>query len=364
MASTTLPGGNRSFFETSFPLLDVFDKSVNRTCYVLLSQAIFESGSSEAEPQESEDYARDKHEGDVLADWSVLRPNPFTLWCSSNEVHLGPGWLPLPMGMAYDLHNRLGHEHQTKPPLMGFTYTAGNASGSGHAEPYCPAFAGFEKFANKSLTRQSDIMAFQFFSDDSNPWKFPDDRAIRGWTASHALPGAPDVENSFSDLGDMFHVVQEKVQIYHTTLGWDGRGAGIVCQEDNGYNFPGCQYHHFKPLSDRRPLSGAFPYAAMRYQCSGADQGVLCDYYPFPPLAVDELGNYLTKRSLSAQSDGILYAIPLTTTWVQWAVVAMLLVALASNVGSIMFLGYPYFKQLGHSLVGRVLELRLYKRSA
>ena len=365
VAMTAFPSGQRSHFE-NFTMLDVFGKVVNETCYVLLSQATFENGSFLAEPREFPARKGALPEGDVLVDWYALRPNPFTLWCSSNDTHSGPGWLPLPMDTAYTLLNSLAHEragHVPQSAPYGGRYMAGLTAAN---RTYCPVYQGFEGLASTPLTRQANMMGVQLFPANSNPWKFPDEQAMRRWTSTQREFGAPSVDNSFTSLGDMYEDVQQRVVDYYAILGWEGKGAGVPCQSKNGFIYPVCKYHHKISVSDRRPLSGAFPYATLRYQCSGADQGVLCDYYKYPPLAVDEQGNYLSKRSLSAQSDSVLFDVSPTTVWVQWAVVAMLVVALASNLSSIVFLGYPFFRHSVHYVAERARKLYadFFKRQA
>ena len=330
-------------------MLDVHGKSVNQTCYVLLSQAIFQAGIKTDVPG-----------ADVWEDWYSLGPNPFTLWCSSNESHLGPGWLPLPMDTAYSLLNGLGTAdgQDALPDLKNFTYTAGHASGNGDTVPDCPVHKGFERLANTSLTRQAEIMAFPLLANPTNPWKIPDVHAILKWESlSKNTTGTPAVENDYSVFGDRYNAVQQDVINYLTILGWEGKGAGLPCQTQAGYNYPGCQYHKDINISVGRPLSRAFPYAALRYQCSGADQGVLCDYSAWPPLAVDVLGNPLTKKTLFAQPDWILYDIAPTSVWVEWAVAAMLIVTVVSNLGSLVFLGYPFLGRLLHVIAAHARQV-------
>lgn len=349
VASTALPGGNHSQF-ADLNLLDVLGHPINQTCFVLLSQAVFQNRSYKAETWETPGS-----ESDMLAHWHSLRPNPFTLWCSSNQTKLGPGWLPLPSDMAYTLLNGTGSFQE--PDLKTFMSSARISASNGSVKPVCPAEKGFERLANVSLTKQGDIMALQLFRDASNPWVFPDDQEIRSWARPHAVFHAPAVENSYTDFEDTYQHMQDKVLDYYATLGWEGKGAGFPCQSSNGYNYPWCQYHNFLRKQEGRPLSGAIPYAALRYQCSGADQGVLCDYSTSPPLAVDELGNYLTLKSLSAQHNYILYDETPTAAWVKWAVIAMLIVALMSNVGSMIFLAYPVFQGFNNAVVNSVGNL-------
>ena len=234
-----------------------------------------------------------------------------------------------------------------QPIVENVTWVAGRALGSSDDVLYCPIYMGIERFADTLLTKRSDIMAFPLLSKQSHPWRIPNAKASGSWESVKAGGySAPAVVNDYTVLRDMHDHVQDEVINYFNTLGWEGIRAGFPCQSSDGFYYPRCQYHRDITVSVDRTLSRAFPYAALKYQCSGADRGVLCDYSEFPPLAVDGQGNYLTKKTLLAQPNWVLYDITPTSAWVQWAVVAMLIVTVVSNLGSFVFLGYPFLKRL------------------
>ena len=355
MAKMAGPGGQHSLFE-NLTLLDKSGQYINRTCYVLLSQTVFGHGSFRAEPRESpvsdSVHPGSESEDHMLMDWHAMRPNPLMLWCSPNQTSLGPGWLPLPMATAYDLLKGVGSFPE--PDLNAMRLTTGVSSSGGNDKPACPENKGFEGHANVLLTRQGDVMAYQLLPNYSNPWLFPDELAMQ---SQHSVFHPPAVANSYTGFGGMYNDVQSMAMGYYTALGWEGKGSGFPCQSNHGYKYPWCQYHHKIKVLDRRPLSSAMPYATLRYQCSGADHGVLCDYSANPPLAVDELGNRLSRQSLASQDNAILYdgtkiGEKVTTVWVEYAVVAMLLVAFASNLGSVLYLAFypfPYLGRLKHA---------------
>lgn len=80
-------------------------------------------------------------------------------------------------------------------------------------------------------------------------------------------------------------------------------------------------------------------YSSLQYQCSQVVNGVLCDYSVDPPLSVDAEGRFLNKKLLSKQSSANLYVTGLTTTSVEYAVIAMLAVAFVAIFGTLAVLG-------------------------
>ena len=66
--------------------------------------------------------------------------------------------------------------------------------------------------------------------------------------------------------------------------------------------------------------------------------GVLCDYSVDPPLSVNAEGRYLSKHSLSEQVRYV-YFTSLTTTSVEYAVIAMSAVAVVAIFGTLAGLG-------------------------
>lgn len=105
-----------------------------------------------------------------------------------------------------------------------------------------------------------------------------------------------------------------------------------------------CKHSH-NPSSNYQDPKGVFSnatkvgyYASLQYQCSQISSGVLCDYSVDPPLSVDAEGRYLNKHSLSEQVRYV-YITSLTTTSVEYAVIAMLAVAFVTILGTLAGLG-------------------------
>ena len=100
----------------------------------------------------------------------------------------------------------------------------------------------------------------------------------------------------------------------------------------------GQEFMGYRSVYEVIELDNATYYPSLQYQCSEVFNGVLCDYSVNPPLSVDAEGKYLSKRSLSQQLKYV-YFTSLTTTSVEYAVIAMSAVAFVAIFGTLAGLG-------------------------
>ena len=267
---------------------------VNSTCFVLLDAYVFEGG------------------------FDVPRLlEPATFWCSINGSGLGPGWLPLQLGAAQQLlqigdvlttqYNTTDDGYAVEGPKERCISTCPQVPGIDRlARPLLPGPFPTEGELSTSTPRAVELQV------GSHPMKISDQSCMNslhegdGGDYVRALVGGwTEVQNCVVKLHRSQSAEAENRKKESTVFG----GAALA-----GY------------------------YPSLQYQCSKSYDGVLCDYSVNPPLSVDAEGRFMDKKSLAKQSNAR-FAKSLTTTSVQYAVVAMLAVAFVAIFGTLAGLG-------------------------
>ena len=244
--------------------------------------------------------------------WS--EPNPYTFWCSLNGSGLGPGWLPLQWETAKLLLEHAGPEISSE-----YLNAYHNISSAGYAVEEqgtlsCPHVLGLEERATQILRppREPDLRGFELLVN-----------SFEGSGAAGSCMGFN------TQSAHVYHYIQL------LTGDYTNRHNCLFVLKGSGY-----------PDSDRfrkgAPLNHGVRvgyYPSLQFQCSQVSDGVLCDYSVDPPLSVDAEGRFLDKKSLSRQSTAYVYVASLTTSSVEYAVIAMLAVAFVTIFGTLAGLG-------------------------
>ena len=317
LANNSFPDG-RPYFGR---LNDAHGEAImNKTCFVLLDANFG-------------DYLRSA-QGPARSGWRRFKPNAHSLWCSANRTNLGPGWLPL------TLQTGLMLAASTRPDLYNLShhynlYQAANYDAS--PDRYSIYEKGMLRCPdlrfNTSITglyggHKPGIGALRLLLDSDNAW---DEDGVARYTFADDHPNC-QLEQTLSKSDRVFQ--------YANVLGWDRSGV-LFRQSRNGefVDSEVCQNRPYNStMSSHRPLHSAKLYASLRFQCSGLDKGVLCDFGVDPPLAVSPDGKYLSKRNMPDLPDVVIFDLPQTATSMEWAVIGMIIAVVASNLISFLFL--------------------------
>ena len=296
---------------------DADGKPVNTTCLVLIDKSVFGSGKEEQQDRTHVLYT-------LLA--PAVTGNPYTFWCSVRGSGLGPGWLPLQLYIAAQLLDLAGSKYIDTDSIFGQPWTKDMYAVNGSkGQETCPHIPGFEKVAKP------------FWSNSTTPDGFPS--TLSGMPVGvELLISSSTAKTSDGSCIPVFEVagypdpngVAGDAFTYATLLGGYFLGSRVDCPVTYSGDAVGRVGY---------ALGNATYYPSLQYQCSKLTNGVLCDFSASPPLSVDAEGRFLDKKSLSKQSDAHVYVTSLTTTSVEYAVIAMLAVALVAILGTLAELG-------------------------
>ena len=236
----------------------------------------------------------------------VINPNAYAMWCTTDGAPVDLGWLPIKLQHAADLAGLRKLTAGRKLDASGYTLDSADR---------CPAAEAYNKSAN--VTLRNGICAIPLLAGVASPWQ----------------------KNSFADDYLTFDDKERsKVCAYAIHMGWDGKGAlKDQCGSDN---MAETGTGHAEPSEDQTPgpLAPAHYMPALRYQCSGIQNGYLCDYEASPPCAVDGTGHILTWSQLVDLNQSIaLRPIDAKTTRIYIAVITMASVAVIANLGTLIF---------------------------
>ena len=323
LALSSFPDGHSLFNR----LNDINGKAIDRTCLVLLEHTLV-----------SDLHYSYLAQGSARWGWKFLKPNAHTLWCSTNTTNLGPGWLPLTMQTGLSLlHNCIPEayddaQYDNVTVLPAQQAASMYAIDEGGGRQGCPNLQ-FSKSASTpvaGLWPRLNVSALQLLSDNDNAWNGNGDAKYKFGPGDHA----------FCNLQMQTKRKFARVLAYAGSLGWDRSGVLFRPSRNGEYVDPAlCQnMPHNSSVSDNHPLRSAKLYASLRFQCSGLEKGVLCDFGVDPPLAVSPDGRYLSKRNMPDLPDVVVFGSPQTATSVELAVIGMVIAVLVSNLISITFL--------------------------
>ena len=298
-------------------LNDTHGKPIDKACLVLLD-AYF------GVPRSKVDQNLYRARGSSRSGWRKFKPNAHTLWCSTNTSNLGLGWLPLTLYTGMSLMRHFSSE------TYGFSwpyrcYDSRLMSGySYNSTMGCPDF----QLNMSVLSDQWGMDVMELLSDNENAWD-GDGQARYHFAGDYVDCDRQEQTRKF-----------DRVFWYADLLGWDRSGVLFRPSRREIYGEKAlCRDRVLaRSWSNNRPLQGAKLYASLRYQCSSLDKGVLCDFGVDPPLAVSPDGKYLNKRNMPDLPDVVIFGSLPTATAVKWAVIGMIVAAMASIFASVIFL--------------------------
>ena len=306
-------------------LNDSNGKAIDKACLVLLEHTLVSAWNLSY-------FAK----GSARSGWNVMKSNAHTLWCSTNKTNLGPGWLPLTLQTGLALLHHCTPEAYDDAQYYNVTGLHSQllyAIDEGGGRQGCPNLQ-FSKSASTSLAGVwqggFNVSALQLLSDKDNAWNGNGDAKYQFGPGDHA----------FCNMEMQPKGRFDRVFAYASRLGWDRSGVLFRPSRNGEYVDPAlCQdVPHDSSVLNHHPLRSAKLYASLRFQCSGLEKGVLCDFGVDPPLAVSPDGRYLSKRNMPDLPDVVVFGSPQTATSVELAVIGMVIAVLVSNLISITFL--------------------------